>query len=209
MVVFLYVFGIAIFLIIIVIFTTIKINVKEFMIHDADSLSIIIKSILKRDLKKICNSININIQVQFYFFNILPYFAVSFTNNSIKRRIQHFRSQKQKSKRLQKSIKSSLIFKQTKKAIIQNIKLDKLNFIIDLGTENSTLTASITGIIYIIISLILPYIASNNKIKNYYYTINQYYKSKNIFYLNLNMLINLKVFNLLKELKNTKLIEHK
>lgn len=76
-------------------------------------------------------------------------------------------------------------------------KLTYLNLDVSLGVEDVILTSYIIPIISTIISIILPHVTKDNKIKNINYKILPLYNNKNIYDIKLDTIIEIKVINVL------------
>ena len=78
-----------------------------------------------------------------------------------------------------------------------NLKLEKLDFVSNIGTED----VIITSIIIFVLSSILTYAVSrnikNNSVQNYKYKLNPIYANKNIFIFKLNCIISMNVAHII------------
>lgn len=218
MVVFLYIIGILFFLIFVILFTTIKVDIKNFSIKNSDSLMMIIKDISQKNFEDILNLVSIKIIITLYFLGFIPYLRISMNNNSmsklfyrlkIKEKLINKKNKKNINIKIEKKVNKisyeninksgnkKIKKKFVSKSFAKNIKLDKLKFNLDIGTTNASATALISAIIYILISDLLPYIVSSSRSKNYYYNINQYYEDKNIFRLTSDMILKINIFKII------------
>lgn len=92
--------------------------------------------------------------------------------------------------------------KQTRKKlstkILKKCKINKLNLELFIDTENVLLTSYLVGISSIIISNLLKKYIKKYKKENYKYKILPVYKNKNFIYLNFNVILSIKIVHIIK-----------
>lgn len=98
-----------------------------------------------------------------------------------------------------KAIEKNVKFNKETIQIIKNIKIkiSKLNLRIDIGTEDAILTSYLIAIIASLIGIILPHIVQKNKINNCKYIVNPIYQNRNIYHVNLDSIISIKIVHII------------
>ena len=152
--------------------------------------------------------INFCVKFNFYLFGIINIKLITLKNNGVY--IFGFKIPYQKMKKINnnfKNINSKIIFKYLKKL---DVICEKFNLTILLGIENAMINALLISIISSIFSIISG--INNKKLneKNYYYKIIPKYNS-NILEFNLNFILSIKIYKIIKNtiLKNNILINEK
>lgn len=114
-------------------------------------------------------------------------------------RIRKISNSKQLEKIDLKAIEKNIKFNKETLEIIKNIKIkiSKLNLRIDLGTEDAILTSYLIAFIASLIGLILPHIVQKNKINNCKYIVNPIYQNRNIYHVNLDSIISIKIVHII------------
>ncbi len=159
--VFLFAFGIIILLIVLIVFSTINIEIDKFN--------------YSTQISKIDCVINIKIKI----LKNIPIFKFKITDNKVRRMYQKFKykidkidiTDIEKDKEINRKVK--LIIRKLK------IQLIKMNLRIDIGTENAVLTSFIVPILGMIISIFIKNSATDYEKQNF--IIQPVYCNKNLF----------------------------
>lgn len=169
----------------------IKIKVTKLKIDDYEDLKNIFTLIKQKDYANIFNYTDFVIKAQLCLFNKIPIISLEITNLKMKKIIK---------KQLEKDLTKEEREKQKKEAkiILPEIKLEKLNLDIDLGTENASITAIVATGMNIAISLILPFLVDRPNEKDYKYEVKPIYLSKQVFKMETSLVVSLSIINLIK-----------
>ena len=173
-------FTIVALLIIVLVLSTIRINVEKLKITN-----------INPDNK---TNYDFNTKLQLYFLNKIRILNINITEKTLKNiRI------KEKIKQINmKQIEAKVINKE----IIKNVKnlkinLSKLNLEMKIGTEDVILTSALVAIISSILGLIIARIINQYKESKYKYTIQPEYKGENLIKINLNCIIEIKIVHII------------
>lgn len=201
---------------IVFLFSTIKIEIKNLRVgngydslfQNKNNLNINTDAFKIRDMNKSNTQYSkikgkYEIKISLKLLEKIPIFWIKLDNKKI--------SQMRSSKRFQnidlKKIKNKFKEKQpSKKQILQEIrkikiKLEYLNLIVYIGTENSVITSYVTAFIASIIGLVLPHLAGKN-INNCRYEITPIYQNKNEYYISLDGILCIKVVHIINSMCN-------
>ena len=115
------------------------------------------------------------------------------------KKIRKISNSKQLEKIDLKAIEKNVKFNKETIQIIKNIKIkiSKLNLRIDIGTEDAILTSYLIAFIASLIGIILPHIVQKNKINNCKYIVNPIYQNRNIYHVNLDSIISIKIVHII------------
>lgn len=163
-------------LIIFILISTIKIEIKE--VRASNTMKI--KS-------------NYVIKISARLMNKLKWISFEIDKIKIKKLAKKLHLEKMDIQKLERNINVYDI----KQIINIRPKLTYLNLDVSLGVEDVILTSYIIPIISTIISIILPHVTKDNKIKNINYKILPLYNNKNIYDIKLDTIIEIKVINVL------------
>ena len=135
------------------------------------------------------------VKITLYFLEKIPILWFRLNNE----RIRKISNSKQLEKIDLKAIEKNVKFNKETIQIIKNIKIkiSKLNLRIDIGTEDAILTSYLIAIIASLIGIILPHIVQNNKINNCKYIVNPIYQNRNIYHVNLDSIISIKIVHII------------
>ena len=135
------------------------------------------------------------VKITLYFLEKIPILWFRLNN----KRIRKISNSKQLEKIDLKAIEKNVKFNKETIQIIKNIKIkiSKLNLRIDIGTEDAILTSYLIAIIASLIGIILPHIVQNNKINNCKYIVNPIYQNRNIYHVNLDSIISIKIVHII------------
>lgn len=135
------------------------------------------------------------VKITLYFLEKIPILWFRLNN----KRIRKISNSKQLEKIDLKAIEKNIKFNKETLEIIKNIKIkiSKLNLRIDLGTEDVIFTSYLIAFIASLIGLILPHIVQKNKINNCKYIVNPIYQNRNIYHVNLDSIISIKIVHII------------
>lgn len=132
-----------------------------------------------------------------YIFKKLKIFKYKI--NSKKMPEKYFKSIKNK---VDLSILKSFFSKNFSTLNVKFIEIESLNLNIELGTENVILTSGIVTFFNILISVFLPKLITNYDEKKYKYEVKPIYENKNKIELFLESKITIKLYSLIRALRN-------
>ena len=135
------------------------------------------------------------VKITLYFLEKIPILWFRLNDKKIRR----ISKSKQLEKIDLKAIEKNVMFNKETIQIIKNIKIkiSKLNLRIDLGTEDVIFTSYLIAFIASLIGLILPHIVQKNKINNCKYIVNPIYQNRNIYHVNLDSIISIKIVHII------------
>ena len=135
------------------------------------------------------------VKITLYFLEKIPILWFRLNNKRIRKIYNSKKLEKIDLKAIEKNIK----FNKETLEIIKNIKIkiSKLNLRIDLGTEDVIFTSYLIAFIASLIGLILPHIVQKNKINNCKYIVNPIYQNRNIYHVNLDSIISIKIVHII------------
>lgn len=174
---FLILFGIIIFLVlisIIILLSTIKIEVKNFRFGN-----------IKKEK-------NFNLKIGFYFLRKVKLFNINLDNEKIKQISDSKRFEKIDIKKIESNISIN-------KDTLENLKylkfkIEELNLMIYIGTEDVVLTSYIVAFIAGMIGIILPHLVT--KVININYKVIPLYRNKNELNIDFDSIFSLKIINI-------------
>ena len=136
-----------------------------------------------------------DVKITLYFLKKIP--ILWFRLND--KKIRKISNSKQLEKIDLKAIEKNVKFNKETIQIIKNIKIkiSKLNLRIDIGTEDAILTSYLIAFIASLIGIILPHIVQKNKINNCKYIVNPIYQNRNIYHVNLDSIISIKIVHII------------
>lgn len=135
------------------------------------------------------------VKIILYFLEKIPILWFRLNNERIRKISNSKQLEKIDLKAIEKNIKLNKAIIQTIKNM--KIKISKLNLRIDIGTEDAILTSYLIAIIASLIGIILPHIVKNNKINNCKYIVNPIYQNRNIYHVNLDSIISIKIVHII------------
>ncbi len=198
MVVFLFCIIIVMILITIIMTSCIKVKLIDFRIRTYEDFKEIVSLIIKKEYIKIFDYLDFELSMVFYALKRLPVIKYKISDDKIAK----FLKKQVKEHKLQKEEKDIEIFVQKdKKQIDKDIKklsMEKLQLEANIGTNSPSITAFITTIISVAISIILPFIAKEVKSEKYDYEINPVYLEKNVFNVKATIIISMPLKSLIK-----------
>lgn len=164
-------------IVIILIFSNIKINIKKLEIEN----------ILLPKL-----TYDYNIQIGIYLFSAIPFFMFNITPKILKKL-------KIIEKIKQNHINEKVIFDLDiiKKVKMASVKIKELNLNLKVGTEDAVITSAIVFAISTILSIGLPHLVKRNDYNKIKYEITPLYSGRNIFSLKANSIIYVKMVHII------------
>ena len=160
-----------------IIFTEIKIHIKNLN--------------LKAENKEIYLNKDYKVIIKFCIFNKINYFKISID----KTKINSQKAKKSLNKIERKIIKDRKIKNIKFKSIFKILKLKKLNFKLEIGTENAALTAICIGVISTFLSMLVGNLAYS--IKDINWKIDPVYNYGNLLNLEFNCIFSLKLIHII------------
>lgn len=135
------------------------------------------------------------VKITLYFLEKIPILWFRLNDKKIRR----ISKSKQLEKIDLKAIEKNVRFNKETIQIIKNtkIKISKLNLRIDLGTEDAIVTSYLIAFIAGVIGIILPHVVQKNKINNCKYIVNPIYQNRNIYHVNLDSIISIKIVHII------------
>ncbi len=143
-------------------------------------------------------------------FNKITLFKIKTNEAKIKKVYKKYSINKDMLKNTEKYLIKNIKISSLIKKI--NIKVDKLYLKCNIGTQDAMFTAFIVATVASIIAVVLPHVVYSMKnLENYKYSINPVFIDRNIYKVELNCIINIKmvkiiyiIFNLLKARRKSK-----
>ena len=191
------------FIFAILLLSTIKIEIKNLKVVNGDVVNLTLR-INKEDESIFSNSkikYKYEIKISLKFLEIIPILWLKVD----KKKIDKIRNSKKIKNIDINKIRNKIKEKEpSKKEVLQavrkiKIKLEKLNFIAYLGTEDSIITSYITALIASIIGILLPHLAGKN-IENCKYEITPIYQNKNEYYISLDGIFCIKIVHIISSM---------
>lgn len=196
------VFIISVILIVIVLITiliiksTTKLKLTNFVINDYDDLKEIIMLIKNKEYTKIFEHLDFLLTLELCIFKKLPIFKFRVSDEEIAKFLKK-QIEKHKLKKEEKD-------KDDKKQIdekLPDINLESLNLLMNVGTNNAGITALSSSIVSILISIVLPSFINKINLNKFYYEINPVYLDKPFFNINASATISFSTIDLLSLIK--------
>ena len=179
-------------------FSKIKLKLIDFQINDYENLKTIIKLIKDKNYVKIFDYTDFILKLELHLLNKFPLFNFKITDDGIEKFLRK-QIRKNKLKREEKDLKK---FDEENKKEIDNdlidISIEKLDLLMNLGTDNASLTAFCTTALNIFISIVLLFFAESTKPENYNYDVNPLYLDEQVFNINASLVLSMPAFDLVK-----------
>lgn len=133
------------------------------------------------------------LKISFYIFNKIKWFSFKLNNRKINKIFRKMHLDNLDIKQLEKDIRLSDVDEILKiKPYISYMNLD-----LKLGIDDVILTTYLVPIVSTIIAIILPYMSQKSDTNSIHYKIEPIYNMKNKYYIKLNIVLNVKIVNLL------------
>ncbi len=133
------------------------------------------------------------LKISFYIFNKIKWFSFKLNNRKINKIFRKMHLDNLDIKQLEKDIRLSDVDEILK----IKPKISYMNLDLKLGIDDVILTTYLVPIVSTIIAIILPYMSKKSDINSIYYKIEPIYNMKNKYYIKLNIVLNIKIVNLL------------
>lgn len=166
---------ILIFLVLLITFSTIRIQVENFEASNIENMK---------------KPKNYKIKIALYLFNKIKWIWISLDNKKIQKISQ-------KSKWNEVDIKKYVDVKDIKLVKKLSPKISFLNLKVKLGTFDIVATTYLVAILSTFIAVLLPYTIKKYKKENYYYEILPVYSDKNLYEIKLNCIIEEKMVHII------------
>lgn len=178
-------------IILLIVLCFIKISITKLKIKNYEDMKSIICMIKEKDYASIFKYADIIIELKLCILNKITILKFKVTSLKLMKIIEKQMKRKISTKQKEKQKKEA-------KIILPEIKLEKLKFKMDLGTENASLTAISVAGINIMISILLPFLVEYPDEKKYNYEVKPVYIDKEVFKLDSSIIASLSIINLLK-----------
>ncbi len=179
-------------------FSAIKFELINFTIKDYEDLVEIIKLIKDKKYAGISEHTDFILKLKFCFLRKIPIINFKISDEGIARFLKK-QIRKNKLKKEEKEIKKYAI--EDKKQIendIPDINIEKLQLLMNIGTDNASFTALSTTAITILISILMPFLVDKVEKENYYYEINPIYSGKSVFNINASLVLSIPAIDIIK-----------
>lgn len=142
---------------------------------------------------KIKNKAEYQVQFALYLFNKIKWLWFNLNDKKAKKMYTKMQLEKKDYKKTIKKIK----IKDLKQLTKLYPKISYLNANVNIGVIDPVVTSLLVSIIAILISVILPYLAKNIKQNTYTYKINPLYYNNNLYKINVNCIIEIKMVHII------------
>ncbi len=180
------------------VFSAIKFKLIDFKINNYENLKTIIMLIKNKEYIKIFDYLDFILKLEFCVVKKIPLLRFRVSDDEI----ANFLRRQIRKHKLKKEEKELEIFaKKDKKELEQDyadISLESLDLLMNLGTDNASLTALSATVVTIIISTILPFLVDKVEPEKYNYEINPVYLDKPIFNLNASIVLSMPATDIIK-----------
>ena len=198
------VFIICIILLIIILITiititsSIKLKLTDFKIEDYKDLKEIVKLIKDKEYIRIFNYLDFILTLELCALKKIPILKFQVSDDQI---AGFLRKQIRKHKLKKEEREVEQFAQEDKKEIEQDlpdIDLESLNLSINLGTEDASITALLTSIVSILISVAIPFGANKINSKKYNYEITPIYLDRPIFNIDASLVLSMPTTDVVK-----------
>ena len=189
---------IIIVIVITIIFSVIKLELIDFTIKDYEDLVKIIQLIKNKKYVGIFEHTDFILKLKFCILRKIPIINIKISDDGIAKFLRK-QIRKNKLKKEEREIKKYV--KEDKKQIeedIPDINIEKLQLLMNIGTDNASFTALSTSTITILISILLPFFVDEVEEENYNYEINPVYSDKSIFNVNASLVLSMPTIDVIK-----------
>ncbi len=161
--------------------------------------SVIILSTLKIKIKNLnrCNysyfDPNFKVKLSLYLFNKIKWLSINLDRNKIKKILSKANFKNNDIRKIEKKLK----LKELKRLKKLGLKISYMDLKIVLGTEDAVLTAFLVFAVSTFISILLPNIIKESEANNCDYIIKPIYIDKNVYKIEFNCIIELKVVHII------------
>lgn len=194
-------------IIVVIIFSSITVELKKLKIDDIDKITTIIDAGIKKQYDCIIENIDILIKIKINIFNILPITIFKIDNKKIKTML--LKTKKKKPVIFYKNKKLKFI---AKRIIDKYITINNININISFGISNAYVTAILSALLMITLSIIINYV-TEDRIKefkdeekqdkyihkNFKYDVEPIYNDKLELKINLNVKFTIQILFIIKE----------
>lgn len=183
------------------VFSAIKFKLIDFKINDYEDLKTIILLIKNKEYLKIFNYLDFIFKFEFCILKKVPILSFKISDDKI---ASFLRKQLRKHKLKKEEKDIELFAKEDKKELKEDyadLNLESLDFFMNLGTDNASLTALLSTTVTILISMALPFLVDKVEPEKYNYEINPIYLDKPIFNLSASMVFSMPATDIIKLFK--------
>ena len=181
-----------------VFFSVIKLELTDFTIKDYESLSQILKNLKNKQYANIFDHTDFILKLKVCLLKKLTILKFKVSDDGIEKFLRK-QIRKNKLKKEEREIKK--FAEDDKKEIeeeLPNISLERLNLLMNIGSDNASFTALSTTAITILISITLYFLANKIKPNNYNYEINPIYLDKPVFNINASLELSIPMIDMIK-----------
>ena len=151
------------------------------------------KNISEDDKTKKQNSSGYAVILSFYLFNKIKWISFHLNDEKMRKAYTKMHLERIDLKKLEKDFKWEYL-KIIKKI---HVKIPYFNLKIKIGLESPVITALLVSIFSAIISIFLPYFATDYKKENYKYIIQPIYQNQNLYKIKFNCIIQVKMVHII------------
>ncbi len=183
---------------ILIVKSTTKLKLADFVIDDYEDLKEIIKLIKNKEYIRIFECLDFLLTLELCIFKKLPIFKFRVSDDEIAKFLKK-QIKKHKLKKEEKEIE--LFAKKDRKQIdedLPDIDLESLDLLMNLGTDNAGITAISSAMISILISVTLPALINRINLDKFNYEINPVYLDKPFFNINASAVLSIATVDLVK-----------
>ncbi len=183
---------------IIALFSVIKLELIDFTIRNYEDLVNIIKLIKDKKYTRISEHTDFILKLKFCILKNIPIINFKISDEGISK----FLKKQIKKNKLKKEEREVKKFAEEDKKQIENdipdINIERLQLLMNIGTENASFTALSTTALTIFISILLPFLVDKVEEENYNYEINPIYSGKTIFNINASLVLSMPALDIIK-----------
>lgn len=179
-------------------FSVIKFKLIDFEIKNYENLKTIFVLIKNKEYIKIFDYLDFVLKLEFCALKKFPILKFRISDDKIAKFLKK-QLRKHKLKREEKDIE--IFAKKDKKELEEDyadISLESLDLLMNLGTDNASLTALMSTLATILISIAIPFLVDKVKPEKYNYEIKPIYLDKLIFNLNASMVLSMPAIDIIK-----------
>ena len=152
-----------------------------------------IKNLTASNLKQEKNNKDYVIILSLYLANKLKWISIHLNDKKLRKAYSKMQLEKIDLKKLEKNFK----WQDLKKIQKLQPKISEFNLKMKVGVESPVMTAFLVATLSSIISIVLPYFATNMKKEHYDYTIEPIYQNQNLYKIQFNCIIQVKMVHII------------
>ena len=179
-------------------FSVIKLELTDFTIKDYENLKQILKNLKNKQYANIFDHTDFILKLKVCLLKKITILKFKVSDDGIEKFLRK-QIRKNKLKKEEREIKK--FAEEDKKEIeeeLPDINLEKLNLLMNIGSDNASFTALSTTAITILISIALPFLADKIEPQKYNYEINPIYLDKPVFNINASLELSIPMIDMIK-----------